>query len=62
MSTAVMRGLSEEISKLKKKLKRKSLSEWDRRWSEYKLVEAKFWLWAEAQGCEERNKERNSHG
>jgi hypothetical protein len=62
MSTAAIRGISVEISKLEKKLERKNLSEWDRRWSEYKLVEAKFWLWAEVHGWEERRKECNHHG
>ena len=62
MSTVVLRGLSERIHKLEKVLKRKDLSEWDRRWSEYKLVEARFWLWAELQGWEERRKSRDARG
>ena len=62
MSTAVLRGLSEKIRGLEKSLRRGDLSERDRRWLEYKLVEAKFWLWAELQGWEERRKARDSRG
>ena len=62
MSTAVLRDLSEKIRGLEKSLRRKGLSEWDRRWLEYKLVEAKFWLWAELQGWEERQRARDSRG
>ena len=62
MSTAVLHGLTVKIRQLEKQLKRKNLSEWDRRWAEYKLVEAKFWLWAELQGWEERQKARDFHG
>jgi hypothetical protein len=62
MSTAVLRSLSEKIRGLEKSLRRGDLSEWDRRWLEYKLVEAKFWLWAELQGWEERQKVRDSRG
>jgi hypothetical protein len=62
MSTAVLHGLSVKIRKLEKELKKKNLSEWDRRWSEYKLVEAKFWLWAELQGWQERKREQDSRG
>lgn len=60
MSTAVLKGLSKTIRGLEKTLNRRNLSEWDRRWLEYKLVEAKFWLWAELQGWEERQKARDS--
>lgn len=62
MSTAVLEGLSEKIRGLVKSLQRSDLSEWDRRWLEYKLVESKFWLWAELQGWEERQKARDSNG
>jgi hypothetical protein len=62
MSAAVLRGLSEKIRRLEKSLRREDLSEWDRRWFEYKLVEAKFWLWAELQGWEERQSARDSRG
>ena len=62
MSTAVLHGLTVKIRRLEKQLKRKDLSEWDRRWSEYKLIEAKFWLWAELQGWQERQKARESRG
>jgi len=62
MSTAVLRSLSEKIREIEKSLRRGDLSEWDRRWLEYKLVEAKFWLWAELQGWEERQKARDSNG
>jgi hypothetical protein len=34
------------------------LSEWEIRWAEYKLVEAKFWYWAEVRGFEERQTQR----
>lgn len=43
-------------------LQREDLSDWDRRWSEYKLVEANFWLWAELKGWEERQRARYSLG
>ncbi|MEY3736511.1 MAG: hypothetical protein RLZZ251_227 [Actinomycetota bacterium] len=56
----MLHGLTVKIRELEKKLKRRDLSEWDKRWSEYKLVEAKFWLWAELQGWEERQKARHS--
>jgi hypothetical protein len=62
MSAAVLRGLSEKIRRLEKSLRREDLSECDRRWVEYKLVEAKFWLWAELQGWEERQSARDSRG
>ena len=62
MSTAVSRSLSEKIREIEKSLRRGDLSEWDRRWLEYKLVEAKFWLWAELQGWEERQKARDANG
>lgn len=62
MSTVVLRGLSEQIARLEKVLKRRNLSEWDRRWSEYKLVEARFWLWAELQGWQERQKVGDRRG
>jgi hypothetical protein len=62
MSTAVLRSLSEKIREIEKSLRRGDLSEWDRRWLEYKLVEAKFWLWAELQGWEERQKARDANG
>ena len=62
MSTTVLRGLTEKIRGLEKSLERKDLSEWSKRWAEYKLVEAKFWLWAELQGWEERQKARDSDG
>ena len=62
MSTTVLRGLTEKIRRLEKSLERKDLSEWNKRWAEYKLVEAKFWLWAELQGWEERQKARDSDG
>ena len=62
MSATVLKGLSEKIRGLEKSLRREGLSEWDRRWLEYKLVEAKFWLWAELQGWEERQSARDSRG
>jgi len=62
MSTAVLHGLTVKIRGLEKQLKRKNLSEWDRRWAEYKLVEAKFWLWAELQGWQERANAGDSRG
>ncbi len=61
MSTLVLRSLSSKISELESKLKKSDLSEWDRRWTEYKLVEAKFWLWAELKGWEERASGGNSN-
>jgi hypothetical protein len=62
MSTAVLHGLTTKIRRLEKQLKRKDLNEWDRRWSEYKLVEARFWLWAELQGWQERQQARETRG
>jgi len=62
MSTTVLHGLTVKIRGLERQLRRKDLREWDRRWAEYKLVEAKFWLWAELQVWEERQKARDSHG
>ena len=58
MSTVVLRGLAEKIRRLEKTLKKKNLSEWEMRWAEYKLAEAKFWYWAELMGHEERVKAR----
>jgi hypothetical protein len=59
MSTMVMMGLSNEIKKLEKLLKKKNLTEWERRWAEYKIVEKQFWLWAQTQGYEERQRARH---
>jgi hypothetical protein len=41
-----MMGLSNEIKALEKRLKKKNLTEWERRWIEYKIVEKRFWVWA----------------
>ena len=62
MSTTVLKGLSARIRELEKTLNRGHLSEWERRWAEYKLVEAKFWIWAELRGWDERLRARDSHG
>lgn len=56
MSTQVMRGLSRKIEELEKLLRKKNLTEWERRFAEYKLAEAKFWLFAEMQGYRERKR------
>lgn len=50
----MLRGLAAKIREFEKTLKRSDLSEWEMRWAEYKLVEAKFWYWAEIRGFEER--------
>ena len=54
----MLRGLAAKIREFEKTLKRSDLSEWERRWAEYKLVEAKFWYWAEIKGFEERPAQR----
>ena len=56
MSTQVMRGLSRKIEELEKLLRKKNLTEWERRFAEYKLAEAKFWLFTEMQGYQERTR------
>ena len=54
----MLRGLEAKMREFEKTLKRSDLSEWERRWAEYKLVEAKFWYWAEIRGFEERLAQR----
>ena len=54
----MLHGLAAKIREFEKTLKRSDLSEWERRWAEYKLVEAKFWYWAEIRGFEERQAQR----
>ena len=54
----MLRGLAAKIREFEKTLKRSDLSDWERRWAEYKLVEAKFWYWAEITGFEERQAQR----
>ncbi len=54
----MLRGLAAKIREFEKTLKRSDLSEWERRWAEYKFVEAKFWYWAEIRGFEERQAQR----
>ena len=56
MSTQGMRGLSRKIEELEKLLRNKNLTEWERRFAEYKLAEAKFWLFAQTQGYQERER------
>jgi len=58
VSTAVLRGLAAKLREFERTLKRIDLSEWEIRWAEYKLVEAKFWYWAEVRGFEERQTQR----
>jgi hypothetical protein len=60
VSTAVLRGLAAKIHEFEKTLKRSDLSEWEIRWTEYKLVEAKFWYWTEIRGFEERLAQREN--
>lgn len=62
MSTQVMRGLSKSIDNLKSSLSNSNLSERDRRWYEFKLVEAEFWLWVEQQGYIERRRTESQNG
>ena len=54
----MLHGLAAKIREFEKTLKRSDLSEWEMRWAEYKLVEAKFWYWAEIRGFEERQAQR----
>lgn len=62
MSTQVMRGLSKKIQSLKSSLSESNLSERERRWYEFKLVEAEFWLWVEQQGYIERRQAERHNG
>ena len=62
MATRILLQLNKKIEDIEKELTCVDISEWDRRWLEYKLVEAKFWLWAQLQGWEERQKARDSRG
>lgn len=54
----MLRGLAAKLREFERTLKRIDLSEWEIRWAEYKLVEAKFWYWAEVRGFEERQTQR----
>lgn len=60
MSTHSMRGLAARITELKRTLRKRKLSEWDRRYAEYKLAEAEFYLWAETEGWRERQAVREA--
>jgi hypothetical protein len=60
VSAAVLRGLADKIREFERTLKKSNLSEWEFRWAEYKLAEAKFWYWAELRGFEERLAQREN--
>ena len=58
MSALVMYGLTKEIGRLKKRLRRKNLDDIERAYLESKLIDTEKWLEAELRGWEERRQER----
>ena len=58
MSALALYGLTKEIGRLKKRLRRKNLDEIERAYLESKLIDTEKWLEAELRGWEERLQER----
>ena len=58
MSALVLYGLTKEIGRLKKRLRRKNLDDIERAYLESKLIDTEKWLEAELRGWEERRQER----
>ena len=58
MSALVLYGLTKEIGRFKKRLRRKNLDDIERAYLESKLIDTEKWLEAELRGWEERRQER----
>jgi hypothetical protein len=58
MSALALYGLTKEIGRLKKRLRRKNLDDIERDYLESKLIDTEKWLEAELRGWEERRQER----